>query len=280
MNGDIELEFVVPSADLQPYVSLFYRFACPHDLDDLERASIAQLRFRLTPGPSSYHFADGTMQDVPCFHVVGPTTAVSRSCATGPVRLFGMGLTPVGWAAMLARDASALVNRCIDAIALFGPEITEAAIGLRNAPDAAGMVAAIEPWLRRRLVGRHDGTLGFVRSVDAWLAGARSPAVEGLVAMSGMSRRHVERRCNALYGAPPKLLARKYRALRAAVAMASGDEVDLDGFYDQSHMIREVKHFTGLTPKRMRETPGVLAALTIQHRRALEGQVGPLITAT
>ncbi len=276
----LDLQFMVPAADLQPFVTLFYRFHCPDDFDDLERANVAQLRFRLTPGTTRYHFADGTTQDPPPFHVVGPTTGVTRSSAVGPIGVFGMGLSPAGWAALLGRDASALVNRCVDSLALFGPDVAEAAIGLRGTSDGAAMVAAIEPWLRRRLAGGHDATLGFVRAVDSWLAASRSPDVEALVDASGLSRRQVERRCNTLYGAPPKLLARKYRALRAAVAMASGATGEIEGFYDQSHLIREVKHFTGLTPKRLRDEPGMLAALTITQRRALEGQVARLVSET
>src|SRR3546814_1953365 len=72
------------------------------------------------------------------------------------------------------------------------------------------------------LVDRRDGgARAFVRHVDAWLAGGVSPRIEDLVAVTRLSRRQVERKCNALYGAPPKLLARKYRALRAAVALRS-----------------------------------------------------------
>ena len=66
-----------------------------------------------------------------------------------------------------------------------------------------------------------------MRAVDAWLADNPSPVLDELVATTGLSRRQVERRCNALYGAPPKLLARKYRALRAAVALVQdGASVD------------------------------------------------------
>ena len=276
----LELEFTVPPAELAPFVTLFYRFRCPTDFDDVERAGVAQLRFRLSPGPARYHFADGSMQHAPPFHVVGPTTGPTRACATGPVWVFGMGLHPAGWAALIGGDASAMANRCTCALALFGDEVAEAAIGLRGAADAQGMVAAIAPWLRRRLVDGQHGVLAFVRAVDAWLASAPAPRLDALLAATGLSRRQVERRCNTLYGAPPKQVARKIRALRAAVAMASDRAHEPTGFYDQSHMIREVKHFTGLTPKRMREEPGALAAITIAHRRALEGQVGPLISET
>ena len=39
-----------------------------------------------------------------------------------------------------------------------------------------------------------------------------------------------------------------------------------DGFYDQSHLIREVKQFTGLTPKQIRDQPTALAAITVAQR--------------
>src|SRR3546814_18753176 len=83
------------------------------------------------------------------------------------------------------------------------------------------------------LVDRRDGgARAFVRHVDAWLAGGVSPRIEDLVAVTRLSRRQVERKCNALYGAPPKLLARKYRALRAAVALIS-DDASLDAVLEQ-----------------------------------------------
>src|SRR3546814_8806389 len=48
------------------------------------------------------------------------------------------------------------------------------------------------------------------------------------------------------------MLARKYRAVRAASALARGEGLDSaqlgDAFYDQSHLIREIKRFAGATP--------------------------------
>ena len=274
----LELEFMVPAADLQPFVTLFYCFYCPHDFDDLERAGIAQLRFRFSQGQARYHFCDGSEQEAPPFHIVGPTTGTTRTCADGPVRVFGMGLAPAGWAVLLDTDASKHADRCADAVALCGEAVTGLAAALRGAADGAAMIALAEPWLRRQLAGRHDDVLDFVRAVDAWLVSAPSPAIEALATATGLSRRQVERRCNALYGAPPKLLARRYRALRAAVALASGGGA-AEGFYDQSHLIREVKQFTGLTPRKLRDAPGLLARLTIAQRRELTG-AHPVVAET
>lgn len=96
----------------------------------------------------------------------------------------------------------------------------------------------------------------FRRTIEAWLARCPSPIMADLLAATGLSPRQLERKCRAIYGKPPRLLATQNRALRAAAAMAAQPEADHDtvtfGFYDQSHMIRDVKRFTGLTPGQIR----------------------------
>ncbi|HEX8389621.1 MAG TPA: helix-turn-helix domain-containing protein [Sphingomonas sp.] len=275
------LDYVVPADDLAPFVTLFYRFETDAPMfEDVERADHAQFRFRLTPGRADYRFPDGTEQDAPPIHFLGATSGAIRTRAEGPLLVFGMGLTPAGWAAILGIDAHATVNRALDAPALLGSVVRDAAALLSAAGTAHAMAGVAEP-LIRSLIQRDDrSTLSFVREVDAWLAGCASPAIDELVALTGLSRRQVERRCRQLYGAPPKLLARKYRALRAAVLLAEGADDQPDGFYDQSHLIREVKQFTGLTPRQIRDRPGELAQLTIAQRRGLHGQVAPIISDT
>lgn len=278
--GAVELDYVVPADDVAPYVTLFYRFAADLPVfEDTERADHAQFRFRLSPGASSYRFPDGSERPAPPVHLLGPTSGAIRSRAQGPVLVFGMGVTPAGWAAMLGVDAHLSVDQVLDAAPLLGPAVTEAAARLASLPDAAAMAAAAEPLIRSLVRGPDGATLRFVREVDAWLAGCASPDLAELVALTGLSRRQVERRCNRLYGAPPKLLARKYRALRAAVLIAERRDAP-DAFYDQSHMIREFKRFVGLTPGQIRDDPGLLAGLTIERRRGLQGLVPPIISDT
>ncbi|WP_374944604.1 helix-turn-helix domain-containing protein [Sphingomonas sp.] len=276
---DVSLDYVVPSAALAPYVTLFYLFRADiPEFDDVERADHAQLRFRLSGGTSDYRFADGRCVSATPNHFVGATSSAVRTRADGPLRVFGMGLTPAGWEALTGIDAASALNRIVDAADRLGLVAADIAVALDACTTAEEMAAVAEPRLAALIGAGHAATLRFVRAVDAWLVDGPSPEIDALAAATGLSRRQVERRCNALYGAPPKLLARKYRALRAAVALADGHDPH-DGFYDQSHMIREIKQFTGLTPRRMRD-PGVLAKLTIAQRRALEGQVAPIISDT
>jgi AraC-like DNA-binding protein len=252
--------------------------------EDVERADHAQIRFRLTPGRGEYRFADGNVQTPGNAHVVGPTTGAFRVRVEGPILLFGAGITPLGWNALIGNDASALVNRVVDLADLFGDGIAEGVAELSTLTDLDAMVACGEAIVGRLVRVRRSREVDFIHTVDAWLSEDTSPEIEQLAAATGMSSRQLERKCKALYGASPKGLARKYRALRAAVSLvaegASIDDVVSRGFYDQSHLIREIKHFTGFTPGQIRAEPSILAQLTIGQRSALGGMVHPIISGT
>ncbi len=282
----ISLEYRVPPEDLRPYVTLFYHFrADVPALDEIERADHAQLRFRLDGGDAVYRVGGDADQSVGPCHVIGPTGGAIRVRAAGPIELIGMGLQPAGWAALLRVDASVMLDRVFDAAQLFGEPWCASSFARLRAADGTDAKVAEAIAIIRAMLDRHDiVALDFARAIDGWLAGSASAAVDDLVAASGLSRRQVERRTKALYGVPPKTLARKYRALRAAVTLASGSAIGealvAGGFYDQSHLNREIKQFAGLTPHQMRAAPGLLAQLTIAQRRALEGRVHPIISDT
>ena len=283
--ADIELDYAVPAADLLDYITVIYSFrADVPAFDDCERADHAQLRFRLTSGGATYRFHDGSVQSPPDLHIVGPTSGPTQVSVIGPVRVVGMGVTAAGWAAMIGSEASLVLNRAIDAAQVFGAaRLRMVADRLRAAPDIAAEAAIIETLIRQLVHEGDSSACAFVRQVDDWLAASPSPEMPDLIATTGLSRRQIERKCNAMYGAPPTLLARKYRALRAVVALSADAEVDdviARGFYDQSHLIREVKQFTGLTPRQIRAEPSILQQLTISQRSALNGQVSPLISDT
>ncbi len=282
---EIHLDYVVAGPGVADYVTIFYDFrANVPAFEDTERADHAQLRFRLSPGGATYRFADGSIQQAKDLHVIGPTSGATQVSTPGPVHVFGAGITPAGWAAMIGSDASSMLNRVIDATELFGDRVRQAADALIAAPDTAAMVTIGEALVIDLVRGRGGAAVDFMRHVDVWLSDRPSPDLADLLAATGLSRRQVERRCNALYGAPPKLLARKYRALKAAVALVTEaarlDDLLDRGFYDQSHLIREIKHFTGLTPGQMQAEPNLLARMTIGQRSALGGQVNPLISGT
>jgi AraC-like DNA-binding protein len=276
----VSLDYAAPAADLKEFVSVFYDFrADVPRFEDVDRADLAQLRFQLQ-GCGRYRFADGHVQDGPEVQVVGPTMGVTHISVEGPAEVFGAGLLPAGWGAMIAIDASSVTNRVIDGAELFGPQVREVAERLRATASLEERVAITGSFIRDLIAGGHEQPRWFTRTVDDWLESSLNPQVDDLVAAARLSRRHVERLCKRLYGCPPKLLARKYRALRAAVVLAKGEastaELLTQGFYDQSHCIREIKRFTGVTPTRIQGDLNELTRLTMK-RTEFAGQVAPLV---
>lgn len=278
----ISLEYAAPAEALRDCLSVFYEFrADVPRFEDAERADFAQIRFILS-GKGRARFADGHEQEAPPIYVMGPTTGMTQIWLEGPFHAFGAGLLPAGWGALMGFEASTLVNRAIDATALFGTKLNAVADELRAAPTLDAKVAIGNRVIAALMKADHLPIV-FTRQVDKWLADSLNPEVDDLVDSLGISRRQVERQCKKLYGAPPKLLARKYRALRAAITLARGEaqmeELIGDGFYDQSHFIREIKAFTGVTPKKFHDDLPTLAKLTLK-RAELAGQVDPIIYLT
>jgi methylphosphotriester-DNA--protein-cysteine methyltransferase len=154
---------------------------------------------------------------------------------------------------------------------------------VRALDSLPAMCAAADAILKPIMQEANPEMVAFTRMVDQWLASSVSPMVTELHAQTDLSERQLTRRVKQLYGMPPKYLSRKYRALRAARALidAQPDEADFlrDAFYDQSHMIRELKLFAGTTPTRLRTGEGELARL-IDQRGRLKGSINPLVADT
>ena len=274
--SNLKIDFRQPRARLADHFSFFYHFQQSDDhFEGVDRADYAQFRFILRGRNARYRFVDGTEQAMPDIYILGPTTGSSTLSCEGAAEAIGVGLMPHGWVALVPMDASAAANRLFDARDLFGDIVVETCEKLRATEDFDARVVIFEDMLVTLMTRQQPVYQEFVGQVNAWLAGATAPDINDLVALTGLSLRQVQRSCNRYFGSPPKELARKYRALRAAVAMTHGDpdldDMLLDGFYDQSHVIREIKYFTGMTPRAFAEHPTELNR-EIAKRIALERQ--------
>ncbi|QNA83962.1 AraC family transcriptional regulator [Sphingomonas sp. So64.6b] len=274
--SNLKMDFRQPQPTLVDHFSFFYHFQQSDDrFEAVDRADYAQFRFILRGRNARYCFVDGTEQAMPDIYVLGPTTGSSNLSCDGAAEAIGVGLMPHGWAALVPMDASAAANRLFDAKDLFGNIVVEVQEKLRATPDFDARVAIFEEMLTTLMARQQPVYQAFVSQVNEWLADAAAPDVNELVELTGLSLRQVQRGCKRYFGSPPKVLARKYRALRAAVAMTHGDpDLDdqlADGFYDQSHVIREIKYFTGMTPRAFAEHPTELNR-EVAKRIALERQ--------
>lgn len=278
----ISLQYQAPQDALTPFVSSLYRFEYRGEaIKQPERADRAQFRV-LLHGEGRYELIGGTACAMFPLTIMGPTTAPMYTIANGPLTIFGWGMTPAGWNALMGKAASDWVDKALDARSIFGDMFADLRQKLLDAPDLDAQFA-IGQSAAATIFDAHDSvTLDFTSIVDKWLIDDADHHIDALAAATKLSPRHLERLTKLYYGMPPRKLARKYRALRAAHRLATGDSLaDTElglSFYDQSHLIREIKQFTGLTPTELKTGSSILTAATIRERGKLGDSVSPLIS--
>ena len=265
----VALSYFVPPADLADHFGAMYLFTTDQPrVADHTRADFAQISFMLA-GSGAYHFSDGRVVETPEACLLGPTSMATHFDVVGPLQVVGVTVLPLGWAALRLGDADGIADDAHDLPARFGAHWREMLQLLRGNEDPQAATDAFWAFIRTQLHPVSPAERRFVAETDLWLANEQSPRVDVLQAKTGLSARQLARWCNRFYGAPPKYLARKYRALRCAQTLMREEldwsQVSGDAFYDQSHFIREMKHFTGLTPTELRERASIVTRLSMKR---------------
>lgn len=276
----LNLVYAAPAPHLADYVSAFYLFHTDEAaLTEIERADIAQLRFVLR-GSGELSFPPDAPVAIPSAALFGPRMKASRLRIDGPAACFGMGLLPAGWCALTGLSAADHANRIVPAPDVVRGDVASLYAAIQDADTFERMVAASEAFVAAIVRDADTPPFRLIRAVDEWLDSSMDPDVGTLSANTGMSATQLQRQLKAVYGGSPKLIARKYRALKTAVRIANGEGSWQDyvgeAYYDQSHCIREIKAFTGVTPEAIRKTPRLTKATF--ERRKLKGQIAKLAT--
>lgn len=276
----VGLRYWAPPEELKLLIGAAYLFTANCDnYHDLTRADMPQLRFMLSGG-GYYRFHNGRTATTPEVCMLGPTMGATGFFLEGRSSVIGIAILPLGWMALECGDADQHIDSLFDMAAAQGPHFTEMLDYLRHEQDPDAAIAELWPFLETQFGPVSREMIEMVTTIDAWLSDKSSPEIDELIAATGLSARQVARHTHRLYGAPPKLLARKYRALRCASQIVldqkSWRELCEEGtFYDQPHFIREIKQFLGLTPHQLLRDPTAVAKLTVQ-RRAMTGLVSEL----
>ncbi len=272
----ISIRYFTPALPLRAYLSSYYWFESNLGVfSDLMRAELPQIRL-VTRGQAQNHYATGAVRIGQAAQLQGPTSGPVRFTACGPLHLFGVGLLPLGWAAMIGEPADRIADDVVDLASVVGPCADLVLGAMAAAPDDAARVAAADAFFLGLLAKAHASPRWFMALTDDWLTSSADPQVDVLVAASGMSARSVERLAKRHYGASPKLLARKYRALNAAVQIGNAEvsgwaDLAAGAFYDQAHFIWEFTQFTGMTPSRFQAEAAPVTKLTIARKKLLPG---------
>lgn len=286
----IRLDYIAAPEDIAPHITTFFRLCSDEPvIRDVQPAVMGQLYVYLA-GEGRMTFSDGRVEPAHPVSLVSPLSHAAPFEVDGPLDVFGVVLAPLGWAALTGLDAAEHGERIFDAAEVLGPDAAVlgdtvraiAEVGGEGAGDA--MRDAMADFLRAHFKPLPPEHVAVMQAVVAWLGSNLSPPVEELYASLPYSERQVQRLVARFFGSSPAHLVRKYRATRVAALLAQPnlDEATIalltDQFYDQSHMIREVREFIGRTPSRLGagDAPILDAVVDVRNFYHIKPHVAPM----
>ncbi|MQM24240.1 AraC family transcriptional regulator [Glycomyces albidus] len=185
--------------------------------------------------------------------------SVVAGLAPGDLRAIGRGhgsclqirLDPVAAAGVLSA-ASELNGTLVSLKEIWGRDVERAEDRLRAAASWSERFTIAADLLRSRPAARPPVDPEVAHAWNRTLTGRGRVRVERLATEVGWSRKRLWSRFRSQLGITPKRAARLVRFDHAAHLLAAGrpaaEAAVAGGFVDQSHLHREVKAFTGLTP--------------------------------
>lgn len=269
-------EFVPAPADLAPYLnSLYVLRIAPQGLKEMLPAYSGQLL--VSNGPSGrLDFGQGYAEATPGATVVGPLSHACPLEIDGPAVILGASMSFYGWAAFTRLPAASHGDRFLDVGSALGGAAGSAALQLSadfkfGKIEARAALDKVAEILRPCVAPLPDQHRFLIETTYSWISSSFNPPSEGLYSKLPMSKRQAQRLVNRFFGLPPHRLMRRYRAIRAATLLAD-PKLDpalraevLNSFYDQAHMIREIREFTGRTPRLLVKGGGSIVQETLRE---------------
>lgn len=270
-----------PSADLAPYIRRFYVFEAPLPdgvvVEDFLLAETAFVRCLLR-GDWSAETRPGEWNTAGNIVFFGANSGPLKVRVKGGFAVTGFAIRPSGWHALFSSPHNQLADQMLPLQELWGELADRMIAGVSQAVDDEGQLAAMERCIRERLE-LFPGHLSDPQMAQFEII-ARTDStirIEDAAGQLGLSVRQLERRCLAAFGLTPKAVLRRSRFLDAATALrgfSSPSEIELGAlrYYDQSHMNREFRRYTGMTPRVFSKavTPLQTAGLKLREESRFE----------
>jgi AraC-like DNA-binding protein len=180
----------------------------------------------------------------------------------GPLMLVGASLSHVAWQRLANLPADLVHDRLIPAgEVLPAAQIAELENAIASCRAGQSTPESLcVPLARAVAAGPHalrPDHVAVVEAMLAWLASGFDPGLDALYARVAVSPRQVQRIARRFFGVPPVEALKRFRALRAAILLAHPgldealrDEM-LASFFDQAHLIRDIRRYTGRTPTQL-----------------------------
>ena len=250
---------IAPPPDCAGLVNTFYIIETADERrEEAVPAYSAQLIVTVR-GKSTFTYSDGRTARAPEVFINAPLMRSARCVLEGPVLQVGASLTHVSWQRLSNLPADRVHDRLIPAAQIIAPDrlaaLEQAAADCRAgriAPEA--LCAPLAAAIGDGRFAQRDEHVAAVAAILRWLASGLDPTLADLYASADLSPRQLQRICRRFFGVPPAQVLKRFRALRAAMLLAQPglsaalrDEL-MATYFDQAHLIRDIRRYTGRTP--------------------------------
>jgi AraC-like DNA-binding protein len=254
---------IAPPAEASALVHTFYTIETSVGrIEEAIPAYSAQLVV-MVRGQVHFTFAGGTTGTSSTVFFNAPQLSSASAVLEGPLLQIGASLTHAAWQRLANLPADEVNDRLLPADAvLTGAQIAalEAAAadcrdGRITPEDVCAVLAEVIAQAPHALRADHEAV---AEAIGRWLASGFDPAIADLYAGIGMSQRQVQRICRRFFGVPPAQVLKRFRAVRAAMLLSRpGINRELHDqlmatYFDQAHLIRDIRRYTGRTPSQFR----------------------------
>lgn len=261
-------EFVAAPSDLAPYLNSLYIWRSPDaQLDDVLPAYSGQMVI-FAQGVGRMQFGSAGIAETSDAFFLAPLCQAHNFSVSGPAALFGVSLNFRGWAALSGLSVHDYHDCFLEPGTVLPDNLAQEFAGLADRfrsgelSDKA-LLDAMSDIVRRGLSELPRQHLTVIDQTLEWLSSSFKPELEDLYERLPYSKRQAQRLVAQFFGQSPVRLVRRYRAVRAATLLSLPqlpEELEAEireAFYDQAHLIKEIRFFTGRTPKRLQPASGL-----------------------
>lgn len=251
-------QVISPSVLLAPYVRQYWF---------LRMEDVAQSAQRLVPlgcVALSFHRGNRTYSSheagyLPLSHLHGITTEYTDLAFSGHIDFITVIFQPAGAKAFFRIPPGELTNSYVPLDALNDPELLALEQRLNDTADESACVRLIEQFLFRRL---HNPVNPGDKRIDAVMQAIQGgqTAVDRLADTACLGYKQFKRIFSNHIGANPKAylqitrFRKLHHLLRQHTDMTVSQLACECGYYDKSHLIKEVKDCSGFTPAELHNT--------------------------
>jgi len=278
--AEASVYFAQPAEALRPFIPAYWDVVVEGEgvVEDLLRPEWTNIRLILGGewafGPSRAHLVP--LEDKAVVHGVATHVQWVRGSAG---MVFCIPVFPMGWHRLLGARASRYANAIHPLSRILGADGERLHATVMAAGSLEGRVAAADAFFLERLALTRRGPVSDrIEAVSLAIADPDCATVAELSQRTGLSQPQLARLTRQHFGFSPKKLMRRERFLRMLHSMQGMSVGEwphfLDPQYtDQSHMIRDFKHFIGMAPTRYfaMERPLLSAVFKTLMRLIAEG---------